>query len=64
MQNDFVWLVTLSDEWCVGEAAAAAAGQMELTAASHYFHHNGFFIDWSEVTHLAVSDDHIKVKTC
>lgn len=51
----------LSDEWRVGEAAG---GQMELVAASHYFHHNGFFIDLSQVTYLAVSDDHLKVNTC
>lgn len=62
MQNDFVWLVMLSDEWRVGEAAAT--GQMEPSAASYYFHHNGFFIDWSQVTHSAVSDDHLKVSTC
>lgn len=58
----------LSDEWRVGEAAAAATatsgGQMELMAASHYFHHNGFFIDLAQVMHLVVSDDHLKVNTC
>lgn len=62
MQNDFVWLVMLSDEWRVGEAATIE--QIELVAPSHYFHHNGFFIDLSQVTHLAVSDDHLKVNTC
>lgn len=62
MQNDFVWLVMLSDEWHVVEAATAE--RIELAAASHYFHHNGFFIDFSQVTHLAVSDDHLKVNTC
>lgn len=70
MQNDFVGLVMLSDEWRVGETAAAATatatsgGQMELMAAPHYFHHNGFFIDLAQVMHLVVSDDHLKVNTC